>query len=110
MLVDAKIRADALRRTLKTAAHETGHMFSLLHCVHFKCVMNGSNSLEESDQQPLWLCPQCLAKVCSATGADPQKHCEQLAVFARKHKMLSEQEFWEKSLTTLAGNKGAVGR
>ena len=34
-----------LRRTLKTAVHETGHMLSIPHCIAFQCGMNGSNSL-----------------------------------------------------------------
>lgn len=92
----------ALRRTLKTAAHETGHMFSLPHCVHFDCVMNGSNHLREADRQPLSPCPQCLAKLCYATGADPRKRFEALIAFAAKHQLDEERALWEKSLAALA--------
>jgi len=28
--------------------HEIGHMFGIHHCVHFSCLLNGSNHLEES--------------------------------------------------------------
>ena len=70
-----------LRRTLKTASHETGHMFSMMHCTRFACNMCGSNSLEEADRQPLSLCPVCLAKLCYATGADPVKRFQKLIVF-----------------------------
>jgi len=42
--------ADAFRlcllRTMKTAVHETGHMFSLQHCIAYQCGMCGSNSRE----------------------------------------------------------------
>jgi len=86
-----------LRRTLKTAAHETGHMFSLPHCVYFDCCMNGSNSLPEADRQPLELCPQCLAKLCYATGADPKKRFEALIGFAKANKLAEEQRLWERS-------------
>src|SRR3712207_7363776 len=39
-----------LLRTLKIAAHETGHMFSVRHCTKYECVMNGSNHLGETDR------------------------------------------------------------
>jgi archaemetzincin len=90
-----------LRRTLKTAAHETGHMFSLPHCVYFDCCMNGSNSLPEADRQPLSLCPQCLAKLCYATGADPKKRFESLIGFAKANRLVEEQRLWERSLEAI---------
>ena len=31
-----------LRRTLKIAAHETGHIFSMRHCTKYECVMSGT--------------------------------------------------------------------
>lgn len=89
-----------LRRTLKVAAHETGHMFSLPHCVYFDCCMNGSNHLTEADRQPLELCPQCLAKLCYATGADPKIRFRDLIDFATRNKLDEECAFWEKSLAT----------
>src|SRR5262249_31623927 len=45
-----------LRRTLKTATHETGHVLSMRHCTAYRCLMNGSNSLEESDGTPVHPC------------------------------------------------------
>ncbi|HYJ90523.1 MAG TPA: archaemetzincin, partial [Pyrinomonadaceae bacterium] len=38
-----------LLRTIKIAAHETGHMFSMHHCTKYNCVMSGSNHLAETD-------------------------------------------------------------
>ena len=32
--------------------HEIGHMFGIKHCVHFNCLMNGSNHEEENDSKP----------------------------------------------------------
>jgi archaemetzincin len=72
-----------LLRTMKTAAHELGHMFSTAHCTAYRCGMNGSNTLEEKDRRPLAFCPDCLAKVCWATGADPLERCRRLAGFCR---------------------------
>jgi archaemetzincin len=59
-----------LRRGMKILAHETGHMFSMEHCIHYECVMNGSNHLPEADSQPLHLCPVCLLKLHHAVGFD----------------------------------------
>lgn len=51
-----------LRRSCKVLVHETSHMFGLKHCIYFKCVLNGSNHLKESDSRPVHLCPVCLRK------------------------------------------------
>ena len=59
-----------LQRSCKVLAHETGHMFSLAHCIFFKCVMNGSNHLQESDARPQFLCPVCLRKLQHSIGFD----------------------------------------
>ena len=93
----------ALRRTLQVATHETGHMFSMEHCVFYQCLMCGSNNMNESDRQPLWLCPQCLAKLCYATGAKPEKRFKELIVFAKAHGLEREEAFWQKSLAALQG-------
>jgi len=57
-----------LMRLAKTATHELTHMFSVKHCIVYRCLMNGSNSLPESDRKPLWLCPDCLLKLSWCTG------------------------------------------
>lgn len=90
-----------LLRTLKTATHETGHMFTMAHCTLYECNMCGSNHLEESDHRPLELCPHCLAKLCYATDADPTTRFEKLIEFYRDHDLTSEQAFCEKSLALL---------
>ena len=65
--------------------------------------MCGSNHRAESDSQPLWLCPHCLAKLCWATKADPEERFERLAAFCEKHGLKTEQAFFRKSLATLRG-------
>ena len=57
-----------LRRSCKVLVHEMAHMFSLAHCIFFRCVLNGSNHLQESDSRPLWLCPVCLRKLQFSIG------------------------------------------
>lgn len=73
-----------LLRALKIAGHETGHMFSITHCVKNECNMNGSNSLAESDRQPEWLCWECLAKICYNRNIPPQRHLQALLTFHRR--------------------------
>ena len=90
-----------LLRTLKTASHETGHMFSLPHCTFYQCNMGGCNGQEEADRHPLWLCPHCLAKLCHATGADPVRRFKELVAFSRREGLKTEQVFYEKSLAIL---------
>ena len=63
--------------------------------------MCGANNLDELDRHPLWLCPQCLAKLCYATKADPEKRFQELIVFAKSHGLSTEDAFWRKSLATL---------
>ncbi len=94
-----------LLRTLKTASHETGHMFSMPHCTLYECNMCGSNHRQEADRRPLWLCPHCLAKLCHATGADPVQRFKDLAAFSQRAGLKAEQEFYEKSLAVLQGTQ-----
>jgi archaemetzincin len=73
-----------LRRSCKVLAHETGHMFSMAHCIYFKCVMNGSNHLQESDARPLFLCPVCLRKLQYTIGFDVVGRYRKLLDFYQK--------------------------
>ncbi len=90
-----------LLRTIKTATHETGHMFSLLHCTAYKCNMCGSNHLDESDAHPLWLCPHCMVKVCTLTNCDPKNRYLKLAEFAKEHLYDYQEKFFLKSAEAL---------
>ncbi len=87
-----------LQRTVKLATHETGHMFSMKHCALFACNMQGSNHLEESDRQPLGLCPQCHAKLLFATGCRPAKRFKDLAKFCHDNGMKEEAKYFELAL------------
>lgn len=81
-------RAKALRRAAHVLNHEAGHMLGLRHCTVFKCSMNGSNSLPDSDQTPLEFCPLCRQKLAWNIGYDAQKREKELADFYRKHGLL----------------------
>ena len=93
--------APCLRRTMALASHETGHMFSLAHCLFYECNMCGSNSLAESDRRPSWLCPVCMAKLCYATGADPAVRLRRLMEFSKTRGLKAEENFYRKSLEAL---------
>jgi archaemetzincin len=104
---DAAARRLCLLRTLKTAAHEVGHMFSLRHCTAYECCMCGSNSLGESDRRPLALCPQCLAKVCWACRADPIARLRALADFCREHGLARQAAFYDREVGALGGRSAS---
>ncbi len=93
--------ATCLLRTLKTATHETGHMFSIQHCTKYECNMCGSNSLEESDRQPVEVCPECLAKICFATGVDAKKRFQSLAEFCQQNKLEKQAAFYRSAVEAL---------
>ena len=90
-----------LLRTMKTATHETGHMFSMLHCTAYECNMCGSNHRQESDRRPIASCPECVAKLWWATGADPVARFRKLASFCEKNGLEAEAVFYRKSIKTL---------
>ena len=83
----------AFLRSLKTLVHETGHMFGLHHCQTYECVINGSNSLTESDARPIHLCPVCLKKLRWNLGFDVVERYEALRAFYTKHGM-TDQAAW----------------
>jgi archaemetzincin len=87
---------ELLLRTLKLAAHEIGHLFSLPHCVFYRCLMNGSNSLQETDRGPIHLCPVCQAKLRLAIGFDPAARHQRLRAFYREQGFLDEAAFAER--------------
>jgi archaemetzincin len=87
-----------LLRSMKVLAHETGHMFTLAHCTAFLCVMNGSNHLEESDRQPLWLCPVCLKKLQWNLGFPVIERYEKLRAFCRENGLAEEAQWYKKRI------------
>ncbi len=48
-----------LRRALKEAVHEIGHLFNLNHCPDHSCVMHFSNSLVDTDRKDYNFCNSC---------------------------------------------------
>ena len=85
-----------LKRTLKIAVHETGHMFSIYHCTKYECVMSGSNHLDETDKYPIDACPECMAKVCWLSKSEPQIRYKNLGEFCRKNGLKEEADVFLK--------------
>ena len=81
-----------LVRTLKIAAHETGHMFRLRHCTKYECLMSGTNHLAETDRRPIDACPECTAKICWLSDIDQATRYQRLADFFRKNGMNKEAD------------------
>jgi len=86
-----------LRRTLKIAVHEAGHMRGIWHCTQFECGMNGADQQAEADGQPIWFCPEDEMKTWQACRVDPAGRYRRLAEFAGKYCLEREAEFWRTS-------------
>ena len=81
----------ALQHSIATLSHEIGHMFGMLHCIHFLCNLSGSNSLAESDRQPIHLCPICLRKLQWNLGFDVAKRYQGLKSFYHRNGLTEEE-------------------
>jgi archaemetzincin len=90
-----------LRRSCKVLAHETCHMFGLVHCTFFNCLMNGSNHLAESDRRPLHLCPVCLRKLQWSIGFDVVKRYEATERVARADGFADEADWFNRRIKIL---------
>jgi archaemetzincin len=98
---DAESFRRCLRRTLSIATHETGHVLTMRHCTAFRCLMNGSNSLEEGDRQPLHPCPVCLRKLLWNLQAEPVPYLERLEAFLRGSGLDEEAEWYARAAWAL---------
>jgi archaemetzincin len=90
-----------LGRLIKTSSHEIGHMFTCLHCIHAVCLMNGSNSLWESDARPNRLCSDCLRKLEWNLHFRVKPRLEGMIDFFMKHKLKDEYQRAIKDLSTI---------
>jgi archaemetzincin len=100
-LDDFADNATFLRRTLKIAAHELGHMFSMRHCTKYECVMSGTNHLGETDSRPIDACPECMAKVCWLSDVKPAERYKRLAEFCEKNGLKAEAEEFRRKLVAV---------
>jgi archaemetzincin len=86
-----------LLRTLKVASHELGHVFSIKHCTAYRCIMNGSNSMTESDSKPVYLCPIDVMKISWNMDIPRIERFEQLETFWEENGFTQTAAFYRKS-------------
>lgn len=91
----------SLERLLKISSHEIGHMFGISHCINANCVMNGTNSLTETDQHSARACSLCQRKLQSTLRYDNKKRLLELKRFFEKLNLNSEFYRSEKDLDLL---------
>lgn len=87
-----------LRRALKLMSHEAGHILSIAHCVHYSCVMQGSNTLSEDDRHPMHLCPMDLEKLLWNVGGDATSRYRRLLDFYERAGLAEEAEWTARRL------------
>jgi archaemetzincin len=90
-----------LRRSCKILAHEASHMFGIHHCTAYHCLMNGSNSLEETDLHPLDVCPVDLRKLHRSIGFDVIGRYEDLRDFCRREGFAPEAAWFQQRIDHL---------
>lgn len=90
-----------LKRLNKVATHEIGHMFSLHHCLHAQCVMNGSNNLGETDRAPNRLCSVCQQKLYWNLRYDNQRRLQELIDYCRQHQLPRDLDLLQKDLDAI---------
>ncbi len=77
----------SLDRLLKICSHEIGHMFGLHHCIEANCVMNGTNSMVETDRHSIRLCSLCQRKLNSGFKYDDVKRLKELENFFKENSL-----------------------
>lgn len=90
-----------LRRIINIASHEIGHMFSISHCIWAKCVMNGANSLYETDESPNRLCTECQRKLYWNIMFDPGKRLNEIDSFLKQNELTADHQLIEKDIHLL---------
>ncbi len=98
---DDSTASTILKRSCKVLGHETGHMFGIRHCIHFHCLMNGANNLQESDRTPMHLCPVCLRKLQASVNFDVKERYDALLEFNQNAKWPNEAAWIERRIDAI---------
>lgn len=91
----------ALDRFLKICSHEIGHMFGLHHCIEAHCVMNGTNSMSETDRHSLRLCSLCQRKLNSGFKYDNLKRLKELEAYFKENNLTEGLALMQKDIEKL---------
>ncbi|SHL09338.1 archaemetzincin [Flavobacterium chilense] len=104
-LQDGKLTSEnfnlCLSRLLKTSSHEIGHMFGLYHCITADCVMNGTNSLSETDSSSIRLCSVCQRKLNSCIQYDNQKRLTDLEKYFKRNNLTDGLDLMKKDIAVI---------
>jgi archaemetzincin len=76
-------------------------MFGMEHCIWYRCLMNGSNHMDESDARPLHLCPVDLQKLQWSIGFNIAERYRRLREFHREECFLDEAGWLDKRIRFL---------
>ncbi|MBB4808134.1 archaemetzincin [Chryseobacterium defluvii] len=91
----------SLESFIKISSHEIGHMFGISHCLNANCVMNGTNSLPETERHFARACSLCQQKLNSGIKYDNLKRLTELKSFFEKQHLSAESLRAEKDLNLL---------
>lgn len=94
-------RGRNLMRLIKLCLHELSHTFTMKHCATYACLMNGCGNVAEIDTRPLFLSPECLAKLAVATGREPEWHLRSMMDFCKAKGFFQEANAFHRALTRL---------
>ncbi|WP_284462349.1 archaemetzincin [Chryseobacterium sp.] len=92
---------DSLVRLMKISSHEIGHMFGISHCLNANCVMNGTNSLTETDYHFARACSLCQMKLNSSIKYNNRKRLSELKIFFEKLHLNTELYLIQQDLKLL---------
>ncbi|MFH6936473.1 archaemetzincin family Zn-dependent metalloprotease [Flavobacterium sp. FlaQc-30] len=90
-----------LDRLLKICSHEIGHMFGLHHCIEVNCVMNGTNSMVETDKHSIRLCSLCQRKLYSGFKYDNVKRLKELEKYFKDNNLAEGLQLTKKDLKSI---------
>lgn len=90
-----------LSRLLKVSSHEIGHMFGLHHCINANCIMNGTNSLNETDKNLIRLCSVCQKKLNSCIKYDNKKRLSELEKYFRRNGLIGEYQLMKNDVRAI---------
>jgi len=92
---------ESFLRLIKISSHEIGHMFGISHCLNANCVMNGTNSLTETDYHLARACSLCQKKLNSSIHYNNKKRLLELKNFFEKQHLNTELSLAEQDLSLL---------
>ncbi|MGG7470708.1 Zn-dependent protease [Chryseobacterium arthrosphaerae] len=99
-LTDSNFNTSFLR-LIKISSHEIGHMFGISHCLNANCVMNGTNSLTETDFHYARACSLCQRKLNSSIHYDNKKRLLELKNLFEKQNFNTEFSLVQQDLNLL---------